>query len=99
MFPTPSPFINLTSFPAAKFANFGIIINLIVPIIMIGAAGGFLIMLIMAAFSIITGEGKPEAISKAGKTATFAIIGLVIVLSAFIFVKLIGMIFKINLPL
>lgn len=96
---TPTPFINPTNFAPARFGNFGSIINLIVPIIMIGSALGFLIMLIMAAFAIITGEGKPEAMTKATKIATSAIIGLAVVLSAFILIKLIGFIFKIDLPL
>lgn len=96
----PTPFtINETTFPAAKFSSIGTIINLIVPTFMAGAAIIFLFMLIMAAYSIITGEGKPEAITKATKTATFAIIGLVVVLSAYLLVKLIGIIFKIELPL
>ncbi len=99
MSPTPTPFINPTTFPAAKFANLAVIINLIVPIIMVGAAVMFLFMLVSAAFSIITGEGKPEALAKATKTASFAVLGLAVVLSAFIIVKLIGVILKIDMPL
>lgn len=94
-----TPFINPTTFAPARFANFSSLINLIVPIIMVGSALGFLIMLIMAAFTIITGGGKPEAMTKATKTATATVIGLFVVLSAFILVKLIGIIFKIELPL
>jgi len=99
--PTITPFINPTTFPAAKFANLGIILNLLLPLTGVGAVIIFLIMILQAAFTILTGEGKSDNIAKAQKTLMFAIIGLVIVISAFVIVRLIGVMFNIQnvLPL
>ncbi len=89
--------INPTTFAPAKFANLGSIVNLIIPILMVGAALLFLIMIISAAFTYLMAGGNPENIKKAQKALTFAVLGLVLVISAYTIMKVIAFVFKISL--
>jgi len=61
------------------------ILNIIVPIV--GVV--LLIMLIVGGFQYITSGGEAEQTAKAKKTLTYAISGLVIVLGAWLIIKLI----------
>jgi len=91
--------INPTTFAPAKFANVSIFVNLLFPLIIIGAAVIFLVMLLLGAFSWITGAGTPENMKKVQGTFTFAVLGLVIVLISYLAVKLIASLLKIQLPI
>ena len=84
--------------PLAKFGNIASLLNLFIPILIIGAALLLLIMLLYGGFTWITAGGTPENLAKAQKIMTFAIIGLVIVILSFLFVKLISIIFNIAAP-
>lgn len=88
--------INPTSFPAARIATIGTLLNVIIPLITIGASLMFLFMMIRAAFTWLTSGGKPENLAKAQKMFIWAIVGFVVVLAAFALTKLIGMIFNVN---
>lgn len=82
--------INSTSFPAAKFSNIGILLNVALPLVMAGAGLMFLVMLLMAAFRIITHGDQPEMIKKAYSSMTYAVIGLIVVIASFLAVRVIG---------
>jgi len=86
--------INSTTFAPAKFANIGTLLNLITPLLMVGAAVIFLVMLIMGAFTYLMAGDNPENVKKAQKTLMFSVVGLVIVISAYLIMKIIGYIFK-----
>lgn len=88
--------ITPNTFTPAKFSSFSIILSVFLPILTVGAAVVFLVMLLTAGFRILTGGGNPEMIKKAQQTIGFAILGLFIVISAFLFVKLLGVIFNIK---
>ena len=94
--PTTTPLINLTSFPAARFANVSNLMSIATPLIMLAAALLFGGMLFWAAFQIITAGGEPEKMVEAKKTATWAIVGLIIISLAFFFVKLITTILNVQ---
>lgn len=89
--------IDETNFSPAKFTNLATLINLILPILIIGAAVIFLVMALYGGFTWITAGGNQENLAKAQKIFTSSIIGLVIVISAFVLVKLIGLILKVNI--
>lgn len=98
--PTTTPFIiNETSFPPAKIATFAHLLNVILPLLTIGAALLLLIMLIYGGFSWITSGDNPESLKKAQKTITFAIFGLIVVILSYLAVKLISIIFNIQTPI
>ena len=70
----------------------------------IGVAFAFLgavtlLMLLWGAIKFITSSGDPKAVQSAQKTITFAIIGAVVVLSAYILVSIVAAAFGIPSPL
>lgn len=84
--------------PLAKFPDIASLMNIFLPILIAGAAVLLLIMLLYGAFTWITAGGNPENVAKAQKIMTFAILGLIIVVLSFLFVKLISLIFNIASP-
>ena len=88
--------IDESTFAPAKFGSIAKIVDLIIPIIISAGSVMFLIMLLRGAFTILTGEGKPEAIAKGQKMLMFAVVGLVVMISAFTIVKVVGLIFNVN---
>ncbi len=91
--------INQNNFTPAKISSLGTILNVILPLLQVGAALIFLVMLLQAAFTWITAGDKSENLAKAQKQIVFAIIGLAIVVFSFLIVKIIGYFFQVNLPL
>lgn len=83
--------------PVAKFASVASILNLVIPILLIGAALAFFAMLLLGAYTIITAGGNPENIQKAQKIFKNSIIGLAIVLASYLVVKLIEIVLNINI--
>jgi len=94
--PTPTNFINPTVFPAARFANIGTIMNIINPIIMLIGAFLFGGMFIVAGYTFLTASGDAEKVKKAQNTATYASFGIVIIVVAYLIVKLVSFILGIN---
>jgi hypothetical protein len=88
--------INPTNFAPAKISNLGTILNVVLPLLQAGAALLFLATLLQAGFTWVTAGDKPENIAKARKKIFFAIIGLLIVVLSFVFVKIISYMLGIN---
>lgn len=80
------------NFAPSKIANISTLLNLILPLLTMGAALIFLAMCIYAGFIIITNGNNKEKIGEAQKTFGFAMIGLLVVVISFIVVKLVGFI-------
>ncbi len=83
----------------ARFAKISSFTNLLVPLMMVGGGLVALIMLLLGAYRYITSEGNPEKISKAQNVILYAIIGLFLIVLAFVFTKVIGTIFNVKIPL
>ncbi len=88
--------INKDNFAPAKFDTVSVFLNVLLPLATAGAALIFLVMMLRAAFNIITHGDNPEAIKKAQQSMVFAILGLLIVILSFLFVRLIGKILGVN---
>lgn len=84
-------------FTPAKYTNLATIINIILPFFTLCAALVFLVMALYGGFIWVTSGGSQENLIKAQKIFTSSIIGFVIVIFAFVFVKLIGYILKIDI--
>ena len=101
--PTPTPFINPTSiqslFPAARFTDLGTLLNIVTPLLTILAVLILGAMLGRAALLILTAGEDPEKVAQAKQTATYAVIGIIIIVSAYFLVKLLGLMFQVNIPL
>ncbi|MCX7881186.1 MAG: hypothetical protein N2482_01580 [Patescibacteria group bacterium] len=89
--------ISSDNFAPAKFTNISSLLNLVIPLLTLGAAIIFLVMTLWGAFDWITAGDNSENLKKAKKKFISAFLGLIIIISAFILVKLIGFILKINL--
>lgn len=92
----PTPLINPTTFPAVRFANISVLLGVLIPLIYI--VGGLIFgwMLIWSAYLIITAGGDPEKVQKAQQTATFAVIGIFVIIVASVLVRLLGFITNID---
>lgn len=86
--------INSTTFPAAKITGIPQLVNLGLPIATAVASIIFLVTLLYAGFNIITHGDNPEALKKAYSTMVMAVVGLLIVISSFLAVKLLGVVTK-----
>jgi|GEM_PF-2671160 len=84
-------------FQPAKFANISSLINIVLPLLSLGAALVFLTMALYGGFMWITSGGNQENLAKSRKVFINAILGFCIVVFGFVFVKIIGFIFKINI--
>src|SRR3989344_738144 len=84
--------------PLAKFAKVADLMNIFLPLLIIGAAFILLVMLLYGGYLRIIAGDSPENVAKAQKTMTFAILGLIVVIIAFVIVKLITVIFGISSP-
>ena len=91
--------INSTNFAPAKITSIATLMKIILPLLMLGAGLFFLVVLLQAAFKILTAGDNKEAVTKAQKKITFAFLGLVLIISSFLLVRIIGMILKVPLPL
>lgn len=83
--------------PLAKFKDIGTIINPIVSLLFIGAGLVFFVMFLYGAITVITAGGNADQFKKAQKTFQYSIIGLVIVIVSYLIVRLIGVVFNINI--
>lgn len=93
---SPTPFVNATSFPASRFFNIGTILNVVTPMLTLGAVVLFGSMLVYGAFTMITASGEAESYAKAKKTLTFAVIGLLTVVFAYLIVQFLEIILNIS---
>lgn len=83
--------------PARSFTTIGGLVNLLVSLLVFGAGIIFLVMLMYAGFKVLTGGGDPEKIVEARNIATYAVVGLLFILSSYLIVRIIGYIFQVDL--
>jgi len=95
---TPTPLINPTTFPAVRFANISVLLGVLIPLIYIVGGLVFGWMLIWSAYLIIIAGGDAEKVQKAQQTATFAVIGISIIVVASVLVNLLGFVTNIDFP-
>jgi hypothetical protein len=100
--PTPAPgsIINPQNYPPmAIFCDIGSLTKAIVPLLTLVAGIIFLVMLFYAAFTVLTAGGEAEKLDKAKNIATYAVIGLLIIIFAFFIVRIVGFVFKVPVPI
>lgn len=88
--------IDIQDYPIAKVGSVATLVNLILPILVLGASLGLLIMLLYGAFTILTAAGEKERMAKARKIISFSILGIIIILASFLLIRLINTILNIN---
>ena len=85
-----------TFFPPARFANISSVTNLLIPIIFVGSALVFLGIMLLGGFKILTAGGDTENIQQAKKLFTYSMFGMVVILTAYLIVKLLSFIAQIK---
>ncbi|MGB9707133.1 MAG: hypothetical protein ACPL1D_00025 [Microgenomates group bacterium] len=78
------------NFAPAKFTSIATFLNVILPLLTLGAGIIFLVVIIIASFNILTHGDKPDIIKKSQATFGLAVLGLIIVIVSFLAVNLIG---------
>lgn len=87
-------------YPSLKyFNNIGSLVNLLVPLAVLGAALIFLGMIFYAAFTLLTSQGDPEKVAQGRNIITYGVIGLIVIMMSFLAVKVIEFVLGIDLPL
>ena len=85
--------------PLARISTIGHLMNIFLPILIGGAAIILLVMFLYGSYTWLTAGGSSENVAKAQKIMTYAILGLILVVLSFLFVKLITVIFNISAPI
>ena len=80
----------------AKISDLETVFGSVVSVALSAAGIAVLVMLIVGGFKFLSAGGDKEATQKAGKTITYAIGGLVLVLSAWIILNLLGNFLGVN---
>jgi len=81
------------------FGTIGSLVNILVSTIMVIAGIVFLAMIFYAAFIMLTSAGDPEKVAQGRNVITYGFVGLLIMLSAFLIVKVVEYFLGIDLPL
>ncbi len=87
---------NPTQNPIAKFSTFATLLNVVVPFITIVAAFSFLGLFLWGGYLLITAGGNAERVKQAQKTITFSVVGLIIIVVAYLIVNIIETVLNIN---
>ncbi len=92
----PTPLINASTFPVAQYSNIGVLMNIIGPVLVTGAALIFGVMLLYGAYTFLTAGSNSENLTKGKQIFVWAGIGLIVVVSATLMVRIIGTILNVN---
>jgi len=84
--------------PTAKVNDINSLLSVVVGTATVIAALVFGAMLIMAGFQIVTSAGDPEKMQKAQQTGTYAVIGILIIICAYLIVRVLAFVFGLELP-
>lgn len=85
--------------PARIFSNFGQLATDVVLILTSIASGLVLIFVVIAGIKFVTSSGDPKKIESARSTITYAIIGIAVVILAFVIVRILQFFLRSNVPI
>ncbi len=91
--------INPTTFAPARFGTVGSILSLTIPLLYILALLVLLAVGIYGAFTILQAGDDPEKLQKAKQTFQWAVVGVVVIFASYMTVKILGVVFNIDVPL
>ena len=77
-------------YPGAKVTNLSFVINLVLGLINVIGIGSVFIVFMMAAYKWLSAGDKAENLTKAQQMITYAIVGIILVVSSNLIVRLIG---------
>lgn len=84
--------------PTARFDSLNTLVGLIVNVATILGALIFGAMLMFAGYKVITSAGDPEKMQEARQTGTYAVVGMLIIILAFLIVRILAFVFGLEVP-
>ena len=91
--------IDRSIFPPARFTTFGQLATDIVTILISVAAAVSIIFIMIAGIKFVTSSGDEKKLASATSTLTYAIIGLVVTILAFVIVRIVQYFLQSNVPI
>ena len=92
--------INATTLPVGgNITNIGQVVGFFTSMAMVVGALGLLVMMLMAGYQYITYAGDPKKLSAATARFWWAIMGLILIVSAYLFTRVIGTITGVKIQL
>jgi len=91
--------IDRSIFPPARFTTFGELATDIVTILISVAAAVSIIFIMIAGIKFVTSSGDEKKLASATSTLTYAIIGLVVTILAFVIVRIVQYFLQSNVPI
>lgn len=86
-------------FPASRFADINTLLSIVVPTLTIVGVVIFGAMFMWAGYQILTAGDEPDKLQQARQTAIYAAVGMLIIVAAFLIVRLLAFIFKLEIPI
>ncbi len=83
--------------PPAHLSDIGTVVQNIIKLLAPAAAIAFLVMILVGGYKFVMSSGDPKNIASARSTLIYAVIGVVLVVAAWLILKLIGTITGTNL--
>ena len=94
---TPPPGLRSEFIDSGDTLNLGGLVSRLLTFAIIGAGLFFFVRLLSAGYSYLTSLGEPAKIQSASKELLNAVIGLIIVISAFFLAQILQVVFGINI--
>ncbi len=93
--------INLGAFfsPASAFANFGALASRIIIILTSFVGAASLIFIVIAGIKFVTSSGDPKQIASARATLTYAFVGLIVAILAFVILQVVQYFLGASVPI
>lgn len=85
--------------PAGKFTDFGQLATDIITILISASAAVSIIFIMIAGIKFVTSSGDEKKLASAQSTLTYAIIGLVVTILAFVIVRIVQYFLQSNVPI
>lgn len=82
--------------PVAKFNDLASLLNIIIPFITIAGLLFALVMFFQGGFTILTGQGSPDAIKKGQSYFLWAGAGIIIIVSSMLLIKILAVILNVG---
>jgi len=86
-------------FPASRFGDINTLISIVVPTLTIIGVVIFGAMFMWAGFLVLTAGGEPDKLQQAQQTAIYAGAGMLVIIAAFLIVRLLAFVFGLEIPI
>mgnify|MGYP005838499311 CR=1 FL=1 len=86
-------------FPASRIGDINTLLSVVVPTLTIIGVVIFGAMFMWAGYLVLTAGDQPDKLQQARQTAVYAGVGMLIIVAAFLIVRLLAFIFQLEIPI